>query len=201
MKILLYTGYRTGSNSFGEWASIELNLPYYHEPFNKNITIPSIIANKISSNKNISIEEVGDCIMKISPFDGFDYENLKKLFDKRIVLYRENTKEQAESILWANKKKLWHHTYLNDKFISAHYTIPMEWLNKNEVEIKTITDSLTKVNELLKSLTDCLQITYEELYYSEEGIKKIENYLGFKSKSMFNKIHKLRNGFIKKSLT
>ena len=201
MKILLYTGYRTGSNSFGEWASIEMNLPYYHEPFNKNITFSSVIANKISPHKNFSIDEVGDCIMKISPFDGFDYKNLKKQFDKRIVLYRENTKEQAESILWANEKKLWHHTYLDDEFISAYYTIPIDWLNKNAEEIKTLSDSLIKVNELLKSLTDCLQITYEELYYSEEGIKKIENYLGFKSKSRFNKIHKLRNGFIKKSLT
>lgn len=201
MKILLYTGYRTGSNSLGEWSSIQLDLPYYHEPFNKNITIPSMIANKLALYENFSIEESGDCIMKISPFDEFDYESIKKLFDKRIVLYRENTKEQAESIIWANEKQLWHHTYLDDKFISAHYTIPMEWLNKNVDEIEQLATSLTKENELLKSLTDCLHITYEELYYSEEGIKKIEDYIGFKSKTKFSKIHKLRNGFIKKSLT
>lgn len=201
MKILLYTGYRTGSTSLGEWSSIELNLPYYHEPFNKNITIPSMIANKIRLYKNFSIEEAGDCIMKISPFDEFEYESIKKLFDKRIVLYRENTREQAESILWANEKELWHHTYLNDKFISAHYTIPMEWLSKNAEEIETIIISLEKENQLLKSLTNCLHITYEELYYSDNGIKKIEDYIGFKSKSTFNKLHKLRNGFIKKSLT
>lgn len=197
MKILLYTGYRTGSNSFGEWASIELNLPYYHEPFNKK--------NKRSvylfTNKNFSIEESGDCIMKISPFDGFDYDELKKLFDKIIVLYRENTKEQSESLIWGSEKKLWHHTHLDDNFISAHYTIPMEWLNKNAEEINSMADSMTKDNELLKSLTDCLHITYEELYYSDNGIKKIEDYVGFKSKTKFNKLNKLRNGFIKKSLT
>ena len=201
MKILLYTGYRTGSNSFGEWASIQLDLPYYHEPFNKTITIPSMIANKLALYKNFLIEEAGDCVVKVSPSDGFDYEELQKLFDKRIVLYRENTKEQAESIMWANEKQLWHHTYLDDKFISAHYTIPMEWLSKNVEEIDSITASLAKENELLKSLTDCLHITYEELYYSDNGIKKIEDYIGFKSKTKFSKIHKLRNGFIKKSLT
>ena len=47
---------------------------------------------------------------------------------------------------------------------------------------------LEKQNEILTSLTDCLHITYEELYYSNEGIKKVEDYIGFKSKSKFNKI-------------
>ena len=192
MKILLYTGYRTGSNSFGEWLSIQLNIPYYHEPFNSYIK---------PFNENFSIEASGDCIIKISPADRFDYENLKKLFDKKIVLHRENTKEQAESIIWANEKQLWHHTYLDDKFISAHYTITQEWIVANLDEIKSLQDSLVKEKEELKSLKDCILISYEELYYSADGIKKIEDYLGFKSNSKFNKINKLRNGFIKKSLT
>jgi hypothetical protein len=190
MKILSYTGYRTGSRSFGEWLSFELNLPYHHEPFNPIFDI-----------KNFSIENTGDCIIKIPPAYNIGYENLKKLFNKRIVLYRENTKEQAESIMWASERELWHHTYLDDKFISAHYSIPAEWLNKNVEEIETLTISLTEENKLLKSLTDCLHITYEELYYSDNGIKKIEDYIGFKSKSKFNNMHKLRNGVFKKSLT
>jgi hypothetical protein len=181
MKILLYTGYRTGSNSAGEWLATQLNIPYYHEPFNKNITIPYIIAGKEKLYKNFSIEETHDCIIKISPFDGFDFENLKKLFDKRIILYRENTKEQAESIIWANEKQLWHHTYSNDKFISAHYTITKEWVVDNADEIKSLQDSLEKEKEELKLLKDCILISYEELYYLEDGIKKIEEYLGFKS--------------------
>jgi len=206
MKILIYTGYRTGSNSFGERLSIELNLPYHHEPFNKIITIPSMVIDKIlleekiSLGKNISIEETEDCIIKVSPSDGFNYEELKKLFDKIIVLYRENTKEQAESMLWANAKQLWHHVRVNDKFISAHYIIPTDWLNINAEEIELWDVKLQKENEILKSLTDCLHITYEELYYSDEGIKKIEDYIGFKSKSKFDKMHKLRNQVYKQGL-
>lgn len=192
MKILLYTGYRTGSNSFGEWLSIQLNIPYYHEPFNSYIK---------PFNENFSIETSGDCIIKISPADGFDYKNLKKLFDKKIVLYRENTKEQAESTIWANEKQMWHHRYSNDKFINAHYTITKEWILTNALEIKNLQDFLEKEKEELKLLKDCVLITYEELYYSEDGIKKIEDYLGFKSNSKFNKMDKLRNGFFKKSLT
>lgn len=186
MKILLYTGYRTGSRSFGEWLSIELNLPYYHEPFNPK-----------SDFKNFSIEETGDCIIKIPP-DEFDYQNLKKLFDKRIILYRENIKEQSESALWAYEKQLWHNDWKvdseNSNFISAHYTIPDEWLDKNADAIKSYSVTLQKENQVLKSLEGCLHITYEELFYSNEGIKKVEDYIGFESKSKFNKINKLRGG-------
>lgn len=193
MKILNYTGYRTGSNSFGEWLSIELDLPYYHEPFKTNFYI-----------KNFSIEAMGDCIIKIPPADGFDYKNLKKLFDKKIILYRENTREQAESIMWANEKKLWHNRLApktnNSGFISAHYTISQEWLDTNAGAIECYIDNLERENEELKLLTDCLHITYEELYYSDMGIKKVEDYIGFKCKSKFNKIHKLRNGKIEFTL-
>jgi len=34
MRILLYTDYRTGSKSLGEWLSFELGLTYYHELLN-----------------------------------------------------------------------------------------------------------------------------------------------------------------------
>ena len=43
MKILSYTRYRTGSRSFGEWLSIELDLPYYHEPFNPKFLLNPFI--------------------------------------------------------------------------------------------------------------------------------------------------------------
>jgi hypothetical protein len=182
MKILSYTGYRTGSRSFGEWLSFELNLPYHHEPFNPIFDI-----------KNFSIENTGDCIIKIPPADNIGYENLKKLFNKRIVLYRENTKEQAESIIWSNEKQLWHnqwHTQTeNSSFTNAHYTIPQDWLDTHAEQIEKDIKDLEKENEILKSLTDCLHITYEELYYSDNGIKKVEDYIGFKSKSKFNKMH------------
>jgi hypothetical protein len=194
MKILLYTGYRTGSNSFGEWISIQLNLPYYHEPFNPNFDI-----------KNFSIEDAGDCIIKIPPDDGFDYENLKIIFDKKIILYRENTREQAESIIWANEKQLWHNGWHTNtetsSFINAYYTIPNDWLDTNAGIIESTIDALEIENEELKLLKDGLHITYEELYYSDKGIKKVEDYIGFKAKTKFNSINKLRNGFIKKSLT
>jgi len=76
----------------------------------------------------------------------------------------------------------------------------MEWLDKNAEEIKSLSESLERENEILKSLTDCIIVTYDELYYSDKGIKKIEDYVGFKSNSKFNKINKLRNGGVKSTL-
>jgi hypothetical protein len=193
MRILIYTGYRTGSTSLGEWLSAELNLLYHHEPFNK--------LNKASQKnyKNFSIENSKNCIIKISPIDGFDFELLKPLFDKIIILYRENTLEQSESMIWANQKKIYHHEYSYNILTYAHYTITKDWQEKYSDEINYRKSELDKENILLKNL-DAFRLTYEELYYSDDGIKKIENYIGFTSKSKFNKVNKLRNGELKKPL-
>ena len=195
MRILLYTGYRTGSKSLGNWLRIELGIPYFHEYYNKSNE------EKWNYYKKIDLNKINDYIIKISPNDGFNFDELIKKYDKVILLYREDTMAQAQSMIWAQDKQSWHHIYLNNEFINAHYTIPNEWLIEHITEIESLQNSYEKENALLKSLTNCLHITYEELYYSAHGLEKIENYIGFKSKSKFNKIHKLRNGFIKKSLT
>lgn len=193
MRILIYTGYRTGSTSLGEWLSTELNLTYHHEPFNK------LNAASQKNYKNFSIEKSNDCIIKISPIDGFNFELLKSLFDKVIILYRENTIEQAESMIWANQKKIYHHEYSYNILTYAHYTITSAWQKSHSDEINYRKAELEKENILLKNL-DGFILTYEELYYSNEGIEKIENYIGFTSKSKFNKVNKLRNGELKKPL-
>lgn len=194
MKILSYTGYRTGSRSLGEWLSSELGITYYHEPFNLNNP------TSLKRYADFNLDNIDEGIIKISPRDDLKFSEVSSKFDKRIVLYRENTKEQAESILWANEKQLWHNTIVDSKLINAHYTIPAEWLDANTNEIECIKDSLEKEKELFKTLEDCILLTYEELYFSDLGIQKIEDYIGFKAKTKFNKIHKLRGGFVKKSL-
>jgi hypothetical protein len=194
MKILVYTGYRTGSRSLGEWLNTELGIHYYHEPLN--------IHNNVSINKypNFNIDNVNNGIIKISPRDVLNIMEVYYKFDKRIVLYRENTREHAESIIWANENESWHNTAVNKKFTSAHYTIPSEWLQLNLKKIDAVESSLVKEKQMLKLLKDCLILTYEELYYSEVGINKLEQYLGFESKTKFNSINKLRNGIINKKL-
>jgi hypothetical protein len=195
MKILLYTGYRTGSRSLGDWLSIELNIDYHHEPFNIN--------NPIAFEKynNFSLNDIDDCVIKISPKDDLKFEDIISKFDKVIVLYRNNIKEQAESFIWSKHKKIYHHSYVDDKFVYAHYKIDDDFLLNNSNEINQEIQRLEIENEYIKSLNYGLLLTYEELYFSEMGLKKLEDYLNVKFKTKLNPIHKLRNGFIKKSLT
>jgi len=195
MKILLYTGYRTGSRSLGDWLSYELNIPYYHEPF--NVTNPKTL----EKYANFNLDTMGDGIVKISPMDNFDFNDIKNKFDKVIVLYRENIKEQAESFIWAKYATIYHHTFVDDKFVYAHYTIDDKFLKDKSSEIKLEMRRLYDENEYVTSLNVGVLLSYEELYFSEIGLKKIEDYLDVKFKTKVNPIHKLRNGSIKKSLT
>jgi hypothetical protein len=195
MKILLYTGYRTGSRSLGDWLSHELNIEYHHEPFN--------ITNTKSLEKyaNFNLDEIDNCVVKISPIDDFDFNKIVNKFDKIILLYRKNIKEQAESFIWAKYASLYHHTFIDAKLQNAHYTIDDKFLKDKSEEIEIEIKRIASENEYITSLNSGLLISYEELYLSEIGLKKIEDYLNIKFKTKSNPIHKLRNGFIKKSIT
>jgi hypothetical protein len=180
MKILLYTGHRTGSLNFGEWLQQELNIKYYHEPLNiKNI-------NRVK----IDIYEVDSGIIKISPGDDFNYNDSFNFFDKNIVLIRENTLAQSESMVWSWDKKRWHFL----EFLSSnYYSIPDDFLVINKEKIENLNRYIDVQNEYLKTLKNCLHITYEEFYYSDIGIKKLEEYLNFEAKTTPNPKTKLRN--------
>ena len=165
MKILLYTTYRTGSLNFGEWLSHELSIKYYHEPLNKN--------NKYRAEyfKDFNLTELDSGIVKISPSDSFLYDDSFNIFDKNIVLYRENTLEQTESMVWAEDKNRFH---FGENLSANYYIIPDDFLISNKEKIDNIKIHLDIQKEFLKSLKNCLHITYEEFYYSNIGIKKLE---------------------------
>ena len=179
MKILLYTGYRTGSKTLGLWLEEELNIKYYHEPLNISV----------NSYPGIDIYKLESGIIKISPIDNFVYDDNINFFDKIIVLYRIDTLAQAESMVWALDKKVWQ---FGDNFSSNYYNIS-EYLNFNKQKIINWKNHMDSENEYLKTLKNCIHITYENLFYSKIDIKKIENYLHFKSKSFPNPISKLRD--------
>lgn len=191
MKILLYTGFRTGSLAFAQWLSHELDLVYYDEPLN--------ITNLYSFEKykNFDISKIESGIIKITPRDNFNYEDNIYNFDKIIVLYRKNTLEQAESIVWALHKKVYHYM---DNNSNCYYSIDTKFLEDNKDEILNIKNSIIEENKYLTSLKNCIHIEYEEFFYSKNGIKKVEEYLAFKSKSIPNPITKLRNNTIKNNI-
>jgi hypothetical protein len=192
MKILLHTDYRTGSKSLGEWLSFELGLTYYHELLNpkfKNMYL------------DVKLTDLDNCVVKISSGDEWNYEKQKTFFDKRIVLIREDTKSQAESLLWGDVHNKWHNTIINNKWDISYYKIDDKFLIDNKDKIDLIENSIKITNDYFKSLNECLLITYEELYYSSIGKEKISNYLTFTPKTnIANLQNKLRDGVKKMSL-
>jgi LPS sulfotransferase NodH len=187
MKILLYSTYRTGSKSLGNWLQIELSMPYYHEYYNKSNL------RKWERMQKINLNKIDDYIIKISPNDGFDFDELVKGFDKVILLYREDTLAQAQSMVWAKTYETYHNSYVDGKFKYAHYTIDDKFLIDNSEKISTEKRVFDRHADFLKNANVGLLITYEELYETNMGIKKIEDYLGITAKTKFDKNDKLRN--------
>ena len=175
MKILIYTTHRTGSTSLANYLMIHYNCNYYRESYFKNKTLEETL----SKNENI--------IIKFTPLE-VDYDSIRHLFDKCIILYRENVIEQAESWLYADKVK---------KYFEP-YVIEDNFFEKNKEELNEKISIIKTENEKLKLCDDALHITYEDLYYTTGGIKQIENYLG--TKFTFNMDGKKKYRNTKKTL-
>jgi hypothetical protein len=112
-----------------------------------------------------------DIIIKLTPYESL-YDDVKYIFDKRIVLIREDLKSQAESRVFSEK--------FGKKFSS--YSIPNNFLNEFKSEIIDMYSIIELENEKLKQIEDCLILTYEELYQSDIGVFKLENYFNTKFK-------------------
>ena len=159
MKILIYTTHRTGSTSLANFLMFNFHYDYQREKYFRN----EFFKKEIEGENNI--------IIKLTP-DEESYDKIKNLFDKRIILIREDIQSQAESRIYAEKE---------NKFFSA-YNIPKSFLIDNDELIKSQMEVIIKENELLKKCGDCLHITYEELYKSNLGILKLEEYFDTKFK-------------------
>ena len=170
MKILIYTTHRTGSTSLAQLLMSHYNCDYQREGFYKNKNFFKII----NSTENI--------VIKLTPIEA-EYDSVKDIFDKRIILIREDIQSQAESRIFAEK---------TSRFFSS-YKIPESFLVENESLIEWQKEVIIKENEVLKSLTNCLHITYEDLYYND-GLKKIEEYLNTTMILKLDNSKKYRNG-------
>ncbi len=194
MKILIYTSFRTGCKTLGDWLESELRILYYHEPF--NLEYEENFKKKFNLYDMEHTDPLG-CIVRIIFSSNIMYDEIKKLFNKHIILYREDTKEQAESFVWAQKTNNYH---FNRKLSNlGYYSIDDYFLNENKDEIKNYITIFDKEKEHLKSL-EGLKISYEELFIEKTGLNKIYEYLNFKSKTIPNSALKLRNNTIKTRL-
>lgn len=160
MKILLLSEGRTGSYSVMDWISLDLNLHIIPELQECDyVNRDNIIVKRMLTNNDFILDDV-------------------KYFDKIIILYREDTLQQAESSLWAILKKKWHHSFdTKDGF----YSIDDGYLIENHNEIWNIKYRLDKTLMSYKSLDFGLKISYEDIFNNGIGQKILEDYIGFTS--------------------
>ncbi len=127
--------------------------------------------------------EPNDIIIKITPAES-KYDSIEAYFDKKIVLIRDNIKDQAESRVYAD--------LVEKKF--EPYTIDSAFLTQNSAKIEEMKQIIAEENRYLLSCTDCLFLAYDELYYSPIGLSKLEEYLETKFVFTVNSDKKYRNG-------
>ena len=166
MKILLLAGDRVGSYSLMNWLCDELNLVLYDNEDEKTIDKDNII-HKVSKNN-------------------YDLN----FYDKIIILYRENTMDQAISNVYANYVKKWHHSEDN---LDGFYELDLKFMIENEKDILNYKEVYDKHNDILKNLNFGIKLSYENIFIEKSGQKIIEKYLNFKAvKSLHNHKNKLR---------
>lgn len=175
MKILILSEGRCGSYSLMEWIQEHLKFEIItEEKGNKNfdyVNNNNFIIKKTISNNDFDLNDV-------------------IFFDKVIVLYRENTMEQAESGLYAILKQKWHHTpETND----GHYVISKEFLNDNREKISSFKFEYDRYLKIYKSLNFGLKISYEDIFIEKVGQKILEKYLELEIiKDLHSNFNKLR---------
>jgi hypothetical protein len=112
-----------------------------------------------------------DIIIKLTPNEE-SYDNVKNLFDKRIILIREDVKSQAESRVFSD---------VHGKNFSS-YNISDSFLSEYANQILKMQSIIKLENSELNSYSNCVHITYDELYKSNIGIFKLEEYFDTKFK-------------------
>jgi hypothetical protein len=183
MKILIYSEGRVGSHSLGRWLSQNLSMPFIAESEefdyenNDNFIRKIYFYPKHGSNIN------QQWLVEKKPVKF-------ECFDKVIRLYRENTLDQSISYLQRIDTQRFH--YSENKF-DAYYELTKEFCDKYYPEIYRTIKMLNRNNEELKNLGVGLLLSYEEIFLENTGQKKIEEYIGFESKSnLYDPRYKLR---------
>ena len=182
MKILIYSEGRVGSHSLGRWLSQNLSMQFVAESMEFDYENNDNFIRKIYFYPNGSTTNQQWLVEK---------KPVKfECFDKIIRLYRENTLDQAISYLQRIDTQRFH--YSEDKF-DAYYELTKEFCDKYYPEIFRTIKMLNRNNEELKNLEVGSLLSYEEIFLENTGQKKIEEYIGFNSKTnLYDPRHKLR---------
>lgn len=183
MKILIYSEGRVGSHSLGKWLQKELKFPFIAESMEFDYENEDNFIRKIYFRPQYSVEDRKRLMSEAKPIKF-------ECFDKIIRLYRKNTFDQSISNINTLHTKRFQHS--EEKF-DAYYEIDKEFCDNYYLDILGLMKSSEKNNTDLEKLNLGLFISYEEIFIENTGQKKLEEYLGFQSKTdIYDSRHKLR---------
>ncbi len=174
MRILIYSTQRCGSTAVMNWVSKELDLTPVFEPFipcgeedyrryNDNWRNDLEAFNRL---KHIVAKVIHYNLDELIHKDNIERDFFSK-FDKVVVLYRENIRDQAESLLIASKRKI----------SFGEYNLKKELSDLNPDHIEETSNIMLEQTESLLSYNNCFKISYEDIFIRKDYNKLIE-YLG-----------------------
>ena len=174
MRVLVYSTQRCGSTAVMHWISKELDLTPVFEPFipcgeedyrcYNNNWINDL--DTFNGLKHIVAKVIHYNLDEIIHKDNIERDFFSK-FDRVIVIYRENIRDQAESLLIASKRKI----------SFGEYNLKKELSDLNPDHIEETSNIMLEQTESLLSYNNCFKITYEDIFIRKDYNKLIE-YLG-----------------------
>jgi len=158
MRILIYALPRTGSTALTHYIANSFHYKEIIEPYHEDRYWDKGLTES-------DIWERDNVVVKVMfGQGGYWYNDIKDKFDKVIILYRINIKEQAESYAYATKGTDWHAPYIYDpsKITQEEYDITYKMFSRKR-EIEALVG---------------FKVTYEDLYISGKDRDRLDTYLG-----------------------
>ena len=169
MRILIIGTPRSGTNTLLDWVSKETNYLKIYEPYNEICKLRTYKQeDEIKLVEDVTNENI---VVKCLYFEIEKYGHVLNLFDKVIVIVRNDTKEQSESLWNSKRTNNW----------GEHYYINPNQLKLHSVEISLEESRLIFENNKLKEIDNSLQVTYEGVYVSGLDIQRIKNFLNLET--------------------
>jgi hypothetical protein len=166
MRILIYALPRTGSTNLAYYLGESLNYLVAVEPFHESrFWQQTLTEYDILERDNVVVKTMWGQ-------GGYWYKDLVDKFDKVIILWRENTLQQAESFAYAaldNSQKYWH-----DPYIFTSKEVPEEDINNHLIWFQ---DRYKEVEDIHDFKT-----TYEKIYVTGEDLDRLDQHVGIEGK-------------------
>jgi hypothetical protein len=163
MRVLVLKHGRSGGFILSKWIASKLHLHHYHEPLGEEHPFNRDNADKALHYDNVLVEETPNAIKDF----GIMYEGYLNTFDKVVCLTRKDIHECAISA----------QSFISKDEYKQYHIINEDWLNLNEGEIYLRESELIKVKDQVLNVTNCIQVTYEDIFETKNDIPKIINYL------------------------